>query len=68
MAKTSKSKKVTVVLPEALLERALHVTGSGITPTIIEGLKELEHRAQRSALRRLKGKIHFDLDLEATRQ
>lgn len=62
------AKKVTVNLPAETLDRAQRVTGSGITLTIIEGLKELERRAQRSALRRLKGKVRFELDLERTRR
>jgi hypothetical protein len=61
-------KKVTVNLPEDLLDRAMACTGKGITQTLIEGLAELERRAQRSALRRLRGRVAFDLDLEATRQ
>jgi len=48
------AKKVTVNLPTDVLERAQKITGRGITPTIIEGLRELERRAQRSALRQLR--------------
>jgi len=61
-------KKVTVNLPADALERAQEITGRGITPTIVEGLLEIGRREQRSALRRLKGKIHLDLDLERTRR
>ena len=66
MARTLK--KVTVNLPPETLEGACKVTGKGITPTIIEGLLELERRAKRSALRSLKGKVRFELDLDATRR
>jgi len=62
------AKKVTVNLPTDVLERAQRITGRGITPTIIEGLRELERRAQRSALRQLRGKVRFDLDLDQTRR
>lgn len=55
-------------LPATLLHRALAVTGRGLTPTIVEALQELDRRAHRSALRALRGKIRFDLDLEATRR
>jgi len=62
------AKKVTVNLPSDVLEKAQKITGRGITPTIIEGLRELERRGQRSALRQLRGKVRFQLDLDQTRQ
>ena len=61
-------KKVTVNLPTDVLEKAQKITGRGITPTIVEGLQELERRAQRSALRQLRGKVRFELDLSQTRR
>jgi hypothetical protein len=61
-------KKVTVSLPTDVLESAQRVTGKGITPTILEGLQELERREKRSALRRLKGRVHFALDLKSSRR
>lgn len=61
-------KKVTVNIPARTLENAMKQTGQGITPTIIEGLEEIERRSRRSALRALRGKIAFDLDLEETRR
>jgi hypothetical protein len=60
-------RKVTVNLPEELLERAQALTGKGITETLIEGLRELERGRRLSALRKLKGKIRLDLDLNETR-
>ncbi len=61
-------KKVTVNLPEGTLSRAMAATGRGITPTIVEALEELDKRANRSALRGLRGKVHFELDLGRTRR
>ena len=61
-------RKVTVNLPEDLLARAMRITGKGITETRLVGLHEVERRARRSALRRLKGKIRLELDLEETRR
>ncbi len=61
-------KKVTVNLPARALEAATRITGKGITSTIIDGLHELERREKRSALRALKGKVRFALDLEETRR
>lgn len=65
---SSRLKKVTVNLPADVLESATKLTGRGITPTILEGLQELERKAKRSALRALKGKVRFELDLEETRR
>ena len=65
---SDKLRKVTVNLPEAILARALSVTGRGITPTIVEALEDLDRRAHRSALRSLRGRVHFDLDLGRTRR
>jgi len=61
-------RKVTVNLPAKLLERARSTTGLGITETIVKGLEELERGKQRSALRQLRGRIRFELDLEKTRR
>ena len=59
-------RKVTVNVPVETLENATRITGKGVTPTIIEGLEELERRSKRSALRALRGKVRFELDLAAT--
>lgn len=61
-------KKVTANLPAKLLERAQDVTGLGITETLIAALEELERSRKRSALRSLKGKVRFELDLSKTRK
>jgi len=65
---SSRLRKVTVNIPADTLEAAVRVTGKGITPTILEGLHELERRAKRSALRTLRGKVRFQLDLAETRR
>jgi hypothetical protein len=64
----SAARKITLNVPADVLADALRVTGKGITDTIIEGLIELRRRDLRSALRRLKGKVRFELDVEATRR
>lgn len=61
-------KKITVNIPEELLSNALRLTGKGITETIIEGLREVEKREKRSALRDLKGKLDLNLDLSESRR
>jgi len=62
------SKKVTVNVPAAVLARARAITGRGVTDTIVEGLRELDRQRQRSVLRSLKGRVHFQLDLQKTRR
>jgi len=61
-------KKITVNVPAETLERAMAVTGQSLTATIIAGLEELQLKAKRSALRSLRGKVHFNLDLTTTRR
>lgn len=61
-------RKITVKLPVEAIENAMRVTGQGLTPTLLEGLREIERRAKRSALRKLRGKVRFELSLEETRR
>lgn len=61
-------RKMTVNVPADIPADAKQITGKGITDTIIDGLRELQRSNKRSALRRLRGKIRVELDLEETRQ
>lgn len=61
-------RKITVNVPAHILDNAVRITGKGVTPTVIEGLEEIERRAKRSALRALRGKVRFELDLKETRR
>jgi hypothetical protein len=61
-------KKVTINIPAVVLERARTITGRGITETIVQGLLELDRQSKRSALRALRGRVRFDLDLEKSRR
>jgi hypothetical protein len=65
---SARTRKITVNVPVHVLENAVKVTGKGVTLTVIEGLEELDRRAKRSALRALRGKVRFELDLEDTRR
>ncbi len=49
-------RKMTVNVPADILADAKKITGNGISVTIIDGLRELQRRNKRSALRRLRGK------------
>jgi len=62
------SQKITVNVPREVLAEARRITGKGITATIMDGLRELQRANKRSALRRLGGKVRFELDLENTRR
>jgi hypothetical protein len=62
------TKKVTANLPREALARAQRLTGKGVTGTLIDALEALDRQAKRAELRRLRGKIAFDLDLDQTRQ
>jgi hypothetical protein len=61
------SKKITANVPSDVLERARAITGRGVTETIVLGLIELERQQRRTALRALKGRVRFELDLQKTR-
>lgn len=61
-------RKITANIPEDALARAQRITGIGITGTLTEALRALDREAARSGLRRLRGKIRFDLELEKTRR
>jgi hypothetical protein len=61
-------KKITANIPARLLEQAQQATGLGITETLVAGLEELERARKRSALRMLRGKVRFELDLGKTRR
>jgi hypothetical protein len=61
-------RKITINVPADVLDDATRITGKGVTATVIEGLAEIRQREMRSALRRLKGKVRFELDLTKTRR
>ena len=61
-------RKVTANIPQDILEHAQRLTGKGITLTLVEGLRALDRNARRSALRQLRGKVGFELDLQRTRR
>jgi hypothetical protein len=63
-----KAKKLTVEVPEDLLERATSATGKGITPTIRRGLELVAAGAAYTRLRDLKGKVKFTIKLSDLRK
>ncbi len=61
-------KKITVMLPEDLLDRALKASGEGITPTLRRGLELVAAKDVYKGLLKLKGKFDLKLDLEELRK
>ena len=61
-------RKITVNLPEDALARGQAITKKGITATLLEALEALDRQERRSALRAMRGKVRFELDLEKTRR
>jgi len=56
MAKVT-MRKLTVIVPEDLLQKAIRATKTGATPTVRMGLKLLAARDASARLRRLRGKV-----------
>ena len=63
-----KVKKLTIEVPEDLLERATAVSGQGITPTIRRGLELVAASGAYARLRDLKGKVKFTINLSELRE
>ena len=61
-------RKVTVLLPHDLLDRALAASGEGITPTLRRGLELVAAKSVYQRLLKLKGKVDPGLELDASRE
>ena len=64
----SQQRKVTVMLPDDLLEQAQKTTGKGVTATIRKGLELVAAREAARKLRKLRGKVRFSIRLETIRE
>jgi hypothetical protein len=64
----SSERKVTIMLPEELLDRALKASGEGITPTLRKGLELVAAKDSYRRLLKLKGKFDLKIDLEGSRK
>jgi hypothetical protein len=62
------TRKITVHVPEDLLDKARESTGRGTTETVRRGLELLAASAAYLKLRRLRGKVEVSVDLEALRE
>ena len=56
-------KKVTIEVPEELLEKAQQATGSGITQTVRTGLQLVAASQAYAQLRQARGKVRFSRTL-----
>lgn len=63
-----KIKRISANLPAQLLEETTKITRKGITETLIAGLKLLQRSQAYEKAKPLKGKLHLDLDLDASRE
>lgn len=61
-------KKITVMLPEDLLKRALKASGAGLTPTLRKGLELVAAKDTYQKLLKLKGKFDLGIDLKELRK
>jgi hypothetical protein len=57
------ARKITVEVPEDLLERAQRASGTGVTQTVRAGLQLLAASEAYARLRQLRGKITFSRTL-----
>ena len=64
----SDTRRVTANLPARLLEQACQTTGKGITETLVRGLEMVRRSSAAAKARALKGRIHLDIDLAASRE
>jgi hypothetical protein len=60
-------RKITVHVPEELLERAQRSTGQGITETVRQGLRLVAAADTFRSIARLRGKVKFSVDLKRLR-
>jgi hypothetical protein len=58
------ARKITIEIPEELLEKAQRATGSGITQTVRTGLQLVAASETYDRLLELRGKVKFSLTCE----
>jgi len=62
------ARKITVEIPQELLEKAQQASGSGITQTIRTGLQLLAASQAYDNLRQLRGKVRFSRTWEELKE
>jgi hypothetical protein len=61
------NRKITIEVPEDLLQRARQASGTGITQTVRTGLQLLAASRTYARLRQLRGKVRFSRTLSQLR-
>jgi hypothetical protein len=61
-------RRITLNLPEELLKEALDYTGKNITETVVAGLEFLKRARAYKLGMKLKGRMHLNIDVEASRE
>lgn len=61
------NRKITIELPEDLVQKAQQNTGEGVTATIRRGLELLAASTAYTELRKLRGKVKFSIELKDLR-
>jgi hypothetical protein len=62
------ARKITVIVPDELLRRAKRATGLGLAPTVRRGLELVAAREAYAGLRKLRGKVKLEVDLDELRE
>jgi hypothetical protein len=62
------TRKITVEVPDDLMDRALRSSGEGITATVRQGLALVAAGRAYDELKELRGKIRLSIDLDALRE
>ncbi len=60
-------RKITAILPAALIESAMEVSGANLTETLRRALRDYNHRAASGRLLAMRGQVPFELDWRTLR-
>ena len=68
MTSMGAAKKITIVVDEDLLREAQGVSGLGVSEVVREGLRAVAATRASKELRRWRGKIRLELDVDSLRE
>ncbi len=61
------TRKITAILPAELVDSAMEASGTGLTETIREALRDYNHRAASRRILGMRGKLTFEMGWRALR-
>jgi hypothetical protein len=61
-------RKVTVMLPKDLVDRATKASGMGLTPTLRKGLESVIVAGAYRRIRERRGKVHLSINVDELRE